>query len=56
MTPEQIKEIRENLDAAQRELRKIYEDDYYLENLELLKKIDNAHDLLIDYGKRNITT
>ena len=56
MTPEQIKEIREALDAAQRELRKLYEDDYYLENLELLKKIDNAHDLLIDYGKRNITT
>ena len=52
MTPEQIKEIREALDAAQRELRKLYEDDYYLENLELLKKIDNAHDLLIDLCKK----
>ena len=55
MTPEQIKEIRETLDAAQRELRQIYQNPYNIENTELLKRIDNAHDLLIDYGKRNPT-
>ena len=52
MTKEQIKEIRETLDAAQRELRELYSDDYILENSELLKKIDNAHDLLIECNKK----